>query len=115
MDAVSFPPKYPARFTPGDRVAICLGAFRGHIVTIKEVQTGWPYANYLVEHPTEGEFSLGERELGLTKETGVGAAATPEGREAERIARRRARGHAEGEEPDDGEGEAEGGDGAYAV
>lgn len=63
------PPKYPATFREGDKAVIVMGSFRGAVVKVVSVLVGWPYANYLIEHETEGRFTLNQRELGFLRET----------------------------------------------
>lgn len=65
---MTFAPKYPAKFAVGDRAMVLLGGYRGSIVSVTEVRTGWPYANYTIMHPTDGAMVLNERELGRLKE-----------------------------------------------
>ncbi len=78
-------PKYPPRFAVGEEAIIAKGAMAGRLVTVLAIEAGYPYAKYRLKDE-EGEFSLGEHDLGkysaqgMTREGNVSTRAMAEGR-----------------------------------
>lgn len=75
---MSLYPKMPvARFSPGDRVTVCLGFFQGKIGTVQETRPGYPRANYTVRLDQDGDINVSELEVGHYKEMKYGEHGQP--------------------------------------